>query len=71
MLVLGTDGVSEARSLVNPNVQFGTYGIVRAIAQNGDDCAGAAGAAMSACDAFCGRYFRDDATLAVIYRLTT
>ncbi len=70
MLVLGTDGVSEARSLVKPNAQFGTYGIVRAIAQNGDDSAGAAVAAMSACDAFCGHYFRDDATLAVIYRLT-
>ncbi len=67
-LLLGTDGVSEARSLKISGGLFGTAGIVGSLVRHVADGNRAAEEVMARCDAFCAEQYRDDATLAAIYR---
>jgi sigma-B regulation protein RsbU (phosphoserine phosphatase) len=67
VLLLATDGVTEARHASDPKTQFGTTGLVRSIdvAPPGS-AADLADRVMCASEAFCGNNRRDDATVAVL-----
>jgi phosphoserine phosphatase RsbU/P len=67
LLVLVTDGVTECRHAQETASQFGTSGIVSAVASartNGHRAAH--DAIVRSLDAFGGGYYRDDATIAVL-----
>jgi sigma-B regulation protein RsbU (phosphoserine phosphatase) len=66
LFVLATDGVTECRSPIELGRQFGTTGIVKALAQgNPDSCMAAASAIVRSADAYTNGRYRDDATVVV------
>jgi sigma-B regulation protein RsbU (phosphoserine phosphatase) len=67
LLVLATDGITEARCALEPAFEFGTMGMVRAVLQSGSSAATADDVVRCA-DGFSQTRFRDDATVAVIKR---
>jgi sigma-B regulation protein RsbU (phosphoserine phosphatase) len=67
LLVLVTDGVTECRHVGAKALRFGTGGIVRALASARiDGSRSACEAIVANVDEFSGRYYRDDATIAVV-----
>lgn len=68
LLVLGTDGITEARCAVEPAFEFGTTGLARAVLEAGATRWKADYVARCA-DSFTQSRYRDDATIAVIERL--
>lgn len=67
LLVLVTDGVTECRHPRAQALRFGTNGIVRALASARiDGSRSACDAIVANVDEFSGRYYRDDATIAVV-----
>jgi serine phosphatase RsbU (regulator of sigma subunit) len=67
LLVLATDGFTECRNAGERSEQFGTSGLVRALAASGGgSCRAAADAVARGADLFTGGLYRDDATVAVV-----
>ena len=68
LLVLGTDGITEARCAVEPAFEFGTTGLVSAVRQAG--AVRSKGDYVARCtDSFTQKHYHDDTTIAVIERL--
>jgi sigma-B regulation protein RsbU (phosphoserine phosphatase) len=69
LVVLVTDGVTECRHAHATAMQFGTSGIVRALASTPRRGSRAAHDSIArSLDEFAGGYYRDDATIAVLGR---
>jgi phosphoserine phosphatase RsbU/P len=68
LLVLGSDGITEARCAAEPAFEFGTTGLVRAVLQAGSVRSKAEYVARCT-DSFTQSHYRDDATIAVIERM--
>lgn len=66
LVVLVTDGVTESRHRQATELQFGTSGIVRAMASLTHDARAAHDSIARGLDDFAGGYYRDDATIAVL-----
>ena len=69
-LVLGSDGITEARSAIEPTSQFGIDGIVVS-SRRSTAMSSLAEAIATRLDAFCKGLYRDDATVAVLRRVAT
>ena len=71
LLVVVTDGFSECRNTALDSMQFGTSGVVRALAfDKVRSCRSAANTVARSADIFTGGRYHDDATVAVIARHT-
>lgn len=67
LLMLVTDGLTECRHHRAKTLQFGTNGIVRALASARiDGCRSACDAIVASSDDFTGSYYHDDATISVV-----
>jgi sigma-B regulation protein RsbU (phosphoserine phosphatase) len=67
LLVVATDGITEARCAAEPAFEFGTSGLVGAVLRSGFSKSAAEEIALST-DSFTAGYYRDDATVAVLQR---
>jgi phosphoserine phosphatase RsbU/P len=67
VLVLATDGVTEARCSAEREFFFGTSGLVKAVLQHPRRYRSAAEALAREVDGFAGSHYRDDATFAVLW----
>jgi serine phosphatase RsbU (regulator of sigma subunit) len=69
LLLVATDGFTECRDVSNRSRQFGTSGLVRALASDmAATCRAISQTVVRSADTFTGGRYRDDATLAVIAR---
>jgi len=69
VLLIASDGFTECRSDDDRRRQFGTTGIVRALAATASHSHGSASRAVAArADSFTSRRYDDDATLAAVAR---